>query len=209
MKTKPFPVCILFCLITSILTNLTFGQTTKTNDKWYNSRVWLHGIKRTPSASINKTEFSRQYKANKVWWDSAFAYIAHTDLTALKPGRYNLYGNEDVYVNVTETTPKNKEDVLFEVHQQYADIHCVVSGEEMIGIAPFATAAVKKEYDPAKDIGFYTVSKEKFYLSNVHTLFIMFPGKDAHCGGVKVKEGDSGVIRKVVVKVRCKVEGRR
>jgi YhcH/YjgK/YiaL family protein len=203
MKLKLLPACVLVCLMI-ISINRSVAQTTKTTGKWFDSHTWLQGSKRTPSASINKTEFARQYKANKAWWDSAFAYIAHTDLTALTPGRYNLYGNEDVYVNVTETAPKNKEDVMFEVHKAYADIHCVVAGEEMIGIAPYATAVLKKEYDPAKDIAFYNTSAGKFYLSNAKTLFIMFPEKDAHCGGIKVKEGATGTIKKVVVKVRCK-----
>ena len=178
----------------------TVAQTTAKDIKWYNSHTWLHGLKRTPSPTINKTEFAKQYKANKVWWDTAFAYLKQTDLAALKPGRYTLYGNDDVYVNVTEASPKNKEDVLFEAHKDYADIHCVVSGQEQIGIAPYASVVLKKEYDPAKDIAFYTTVKGKFYLSDASTLFIMFPEKDAHCGGIKAKE--SGLIKKVVVKVR-------
>jgi biofilm protein TabA len=203
MKSTLLAPGIFFCLMMGGLANPSFSQTKNTTGKWFNSHVWLQGAKRTP-AHINQTEFAKQYKANKAWWDSAFAYIAHTDLAALAPGRYNLYGNEDVYVNVTETVPKSRDEVLFEAHKIYADIHCVVAGEEMIGMAPYATAVLKKEYDSARDFVFFTSTQGKFYLSNTHTLFIMFPQKDAHCGGIKVKEGATGVIRKVVVKVRCK-----
>ena len=187
---------VMVCFVTS-----SMAQTTaKEIDKWYNGRGWLHGLKRTPSATINKAAFAKQYKAHKPWWDSAFAYLKQTDLAALKPGRYTLYGNDDVYVNVTETSPKSKDEVLFEAHKNYADIHCVVSGQEQIGIAPYASAVLKKDYDPAKDIAFYTSAEGKYYLSDAAVFFIMFPEKDAHCGGIKAKE--NGTIKKVVVKVR-------
>ncbi|MEP6747508.1 MAG: YhcH/YjgK/YiaL family protein, partial [Bacteroidota bacterium] len=90
--------------------------------------------------------------------------------------------------------------VLFEAHKNYADIHCVISGKEMIGIAPYGNAVLKKEYDPAKDIAFYT-AKGKYYLSDSMTIFILFPEKDAHCGGIKVKDKPE-MVKKIVVKVR-------
>ena len=179
----------------------SFGQTTPAQtDTWYNSHTWLHGVKRKPSASINKAEFAKQYNANKAWWDSAFSYLEKTDLAVLKPGRYTVYGNDDVYALVTEITSKNKDSVLFEAHKNYADVHCVISGEEQIGITPYASAVLKKEYDPAKDIAFYTSPEGKYYVSDPSTVFIMFPEKDAHCGGITVK--DAGTIKKIVMKVR-------
>jgi biofilm protein TabA len=202
MKKGKQLVFIAGWLMMTCFVKLATAQTTvKEINKWYNSHAWLHGIDRKPSPTINKAEFAKQYKAHQPWWDSAFAYLKQTDPATLKPGRYTLYGNDDVYVNVTETSPKNKEDVLFEAHKEYADIHCVVSGEEQIGIAPYASAVLKKEYDPAKDIAFYTTSDGKYYLSGTSTLFIMFPEQDAHCGGIKTNES-SGTIKKIVVKVR-------
>ena len=201
MTKKKQIIFIAGWLVISCFTASSMAQTTQMQtSKWYNSHAWLHGLKRTPAGTMNKTEFAKQYKANKVWWDSAFSYLKHADLTAIKPGRYTVYGNDDVYINVTAGLSKSKDSVLFEAHKNYADIHCVISGAEQIGMAPYASAVLKKEYDPAKDIAFYTSTSGKYYLSDASTIFIMFPEKDAHCGGIKVK-GD-GTVKKIVVKVR-------
>lgn len=201
MKVKRKLFFVAGLLLISCFATPSFAQITqKQTGKWYSSHAWLHGLKRKPSAAINKVEFAKQYKANTALWDSAFSYLEKTDLAALKPGRYPLYENNDVYALVTEVVSKNKEDVLFEVHKNYADIHCVVSGQEMIGMAPYASTVIKKEYDPVKDIAFYTTTAGKYYLSDASSVFIMFPEKDAHCGGITVKE--AGTVKKVVIKVR-------
>lgn len=197
-KIQPF-IFVGICTA-ALLVNTSCGaqQTPEEINKWYNSKEWLNGLQRKPAGNINKMEFARQYRANKARWDFAFAYLKKTDLSTLTPGRYPLDG-ENVYINVTEGPSKNKEDVMFEAHKEYADIHCVISGKELIGIAPYATAVIKKEYDPAKDIAFYE-AKGKYYVSDSSTIFILFPEKDAHCGAIKVKESE--VVKKVVVKVK-------
>jgi biofilm protein TabA len=168
-------------------------------NKWYNSLAWLNGLNRKPAGTINKAEFAKQYKAHTARWELAFKYLKETDLSSLKPGRYQLDG-DDVYINVTAGLSKSKDSVLFEAHKNYADIHCVISGREMIGIAPYASVVLKKEYDPAKDIAFY-IAKGKYYLSDSNTVFILFPEKDAHCGGIEVKD-TAEMVKKIVVKVR-------
>ena len=168
--------------------------------RWYKTYPGLKELGRKPSPTINKAELARQYAAHKAWWDTAFAYLKRTNLKALTPGRYTVYGKDDVYVTVAETTTKSKDSVLFEVHRDYADIHCVVSGEEMMGIAPYSSTTVNKPYDAAKDIGFYTSPNGKYYRADASTLFIMFPDEDAHCGNIEVNR--PGPLKKVVVKVR-------
>ncbi|MES1224952.1 MAG: YhcH/YjgK/YiaL family protein [Bacteroidota bacterium] len=199
MKKRKQLLLVMVCTLMIGFVHSSLAQTTdKKTDKWYKSLVWLNGLKRTPAGTINKAEFAKQYQANKARWDLAFKYLKETDLSALKPGRYPLDG-DDVYINVTEGPSKGKDEVMFECHKNYADIHCVISGKEMIGIAPYSTAVIKKEYDPAKDIAFYS-AKGKYYLSDPSTIFILFPEKDAHCGGIKVKEPET--VKKIVVKVR-------
>jgi len=199
MKKNTIILFASMCIVVICFTRSSVAQTTpKEINKWYNSKVWLNGLKRKPAGTINKTELAKQYRANEARWEKAFTYLKVTDLKALKPGRYPVDG-EDIYINVTEGPSKNKEDVSFEAHKNYADIHCVISGKELIGIAPYAGAVLKTAYDPAKDIAFYT-AKGKYYLSDSTTIFVLFPEMDAHCGGIKVK--DSEVVKKVVVKVR-------
>ncbi len=199
MKHLLYPVLLAVCIAPALLVTPCSAQSTpKEISKWYKSRQWLHGVPRTPAGTINVTEFAKQYRANKERWDFAFEWLKKTDLHTLTPGRHLLDG-DNVFINVTEGPTKNKEDVLFEAHKKYADIHCVVYGSELIGIAPYAKAVVKKEYDAAKDIAFYE-AKGKYYVSDSTTLFILFPEKDAHCGAIKVKE--STVVKKVTVKIK-------
>jgi biofilm protein TabA len=185
-------------LVLGTFNRSVIAQTSAIN-KWYSSLAWLNGLNRKPAGTINKSEFAKQYKAHTARWELAFKYLKETDLSSLKPGRYQLDG-DDVYINVTAGLSKSKDSVLFEAHKNYADIHCVISGREMIGIAPYASVVLKKEYDPAKDIAFYT-AKGKYYLSDSNTVFILFPEKDAHCGGIKVKDA-AEMVKKIVVKVR-------
>ena len=64
---------------------------------------------------------------------------------------------------------------------------------------PVANATVAEEYNPAKDIGFYTIDNGSFYVAEPGTFFIATP-KDAHNPANKV-DGYDGV-KKVVVKVK-------
>lgn len=199
MKHLRHLVLLTACIASTLLVLPCSAQSTpKEINKWYTSMQWLNGVPRKPAGNINVTEFAKQYHANKARWDFAFDWLKKTDLHTLTPGRHLLDG-ENVYINVTEGPTKNKDDVLFEAHKVYADIHCVVSGSELIGVAPYDKAVVKKEYNAAKDIGFYE-AKGKYYVSDSTTIFILFPEKDAHCGAIKVKE--SAIVKKVTVKIK-------
>ena len=134
MKKNTIILFASMCIVMICFTRSSVAQTTpKEIDKWYNSKVWLNGLKRKPAGTINKAELAKQYRANKARWEKAFTYLKATDLKALKPGRYPVDG-DDIYINVTEGPSKNKEDVSFEAHKNYADIHCVISGKELIAL---------------------------------------------------------------------------
>ena len=172
-------------------------MTTKEINKWYKEKSWLNGLKRSPHKSINKVEFARQYQANKMWWDKAFAYLRETDLAKLQPGRYAIDG-ENVFAIVSEGLTKELDKTMWEAHKNYQDIHFVINGKEKIGITPVASASITKEYDVSKDIAFYT-SEGKYYLSDTNNFFIAFT-EDAHRPGVKAEGSDT--VKKVVIKVR-------
>ena len=116
------------------------GDTTWTKEKaakWFKSREWMHGLKLQPHQSIDQLEFAKQYAANKSRWDKAFAYLKTTDYKSLKAGHYQIEG-EDVYANVTEAPSKDFDKTQYEAHQNYSDIHLMISGKEKIGAAPVA-----------------------------------------------------------------------
>lgn len=188
-------------LLTAIFTSSSVAQATnpsrKDINKWYKQKEWMNGLERLPHKSVNIEEFAKQYHGNKVWWDKAFSYLSETDLANLKPGRYTIDG-DNVFAIVSEGPTKELDKTMWEAHRNYQDIHFVISGKEKIGISPVTSATIEKEYDPAKDIAFYT-SKGKYYTSDTSTFFIVFT-HDAHRPGVKADGSDT--VKKVVIKVR-------
>lgn len=171
--------------------------TKKKAEAWFNSHEWLNGLKMTPHASINKQKFAVQYHTNKVWWDKAFAFLKEKDLANLKPGKYEIDG-ENVYATITEAPTKDLEATAWESHRNYQDIHCPIKGQEKIGIVPVSSATVTKEYDASKDLVNYNASG-KYYIAKPGTFFIMLP-EDAHRPSIKVNDKD--VVKKIVIKVK-------
>ncbi len=168
-------------------------------DKWFEKGEWLNGWTVKPDASINRKAFVISYFRNKDRWDKAFTFLKGNDLKSLELKRYDIDGN-NLYAPVSEYLTKNEEDARYEAHQKYIDIQYVVSGKELIGIAPLSQ---KKEvlvpYDATKDIEFLTVAKVVNYKATPDKFFIFFP-EDAHRPGLK--DGDNSPVRKVVVKVK-------
>lgn len=159
----------------------------------------LNGLSIKPHASIDKKEFAKQYQAHKDRWDLAFNFLKSKQADTLKAGRYPLDG-DNVYVIVTDGPTRDREKAFFEIHKNYADIHYVVSGKEEIGVVPFASVkSQEKEYDPAKDIAFYTADG-KYYTATPAVFFIFFAQKDAHKPGLRMEGADSD--KKIVIKVR-------
>lgn len=190
---------LLISLAGSMIQNTLQAQssTSKTATDWVNGRKWANGLTLKPHETVNNAEFEKQYKAHQTWWDKGFAYLKETDLAALKPGKY-LIDDENVFATVTEGPTKDTSQTRWESHKIYLDIHYVISGKEMLGIAPFSSATPVTDFDPVKDIGFYK-AKGKYYPSREGTFFIIFP-PEAHCGGNKVEGYDT--VKKIVIKIR-------
>ena len=66
--------------------------------------------------------------------DTAIRFLQKCDLKDLVPGRNEVDG-DNVFINRFgyETMPEEK--AFFEAHEDYADIHLLVSGEEKIGVS--------------------------------------------------------------------------
>ena len=149
------------------------NQTTKKTREWYNSLDWLNGLQLKPHQSIDQKEFTKQYHANKAWWDKAFEYMRVNDLKSIKPGTFPIDG-KNVYAIVTEGPGKEFEQGKWESHRHYNDIQCIISGKEKIGIAPVTSLKVTEPYDNSKDIAYYT-GKGKYYIAVPGEFFIFFP----------------------------------
>jgi YhcH/YjgK/YiaL family protein len=164
--------------------------------KWFNKKDWLNGAAFTPHTSIDKTEFARQYHANKTYWDKAFAFLKEHDLNTLVVGKYPIDGT-NVFATVTEDPSKDLEKTQWESHRKYIDLQCVITGEERMGKYPFAKLTVTKPYDEIKDVANYS-GDGKIYDVPSGTFMIFFPS-DAH--RPNITPGGNKLVKKIVIKI--------
>ena len=168
-------------------------------DKWFAKGEWSQGWTVTPDASINKRELAVSYFKNKERWTKAFKFLKGNDLTKLELKRYDI-DDDNLFATVSEYQSKNEESAKFEAHRKYIDIQYVISGKEIMNIAPITTVKeVLNPYDATKDIEFVTVNNIANYKASPSNYFIFFP-TDAHRPGLK--DGANSPVRKVVIKVK-------
>ncbi|NCB64076.1 MAG: DUF386 domain-containing protein [Clostridia bacterium] len=124
-------------------------------------------------------------------------FLAETDFSTLADGRYELDG-DNVFANVMSYTTRERNDTP-ESHQEYIDIQYVISGEELIAVAPLEDMSGVAEAHPERDIWLNIGCAEPLTLG--HGRFIaVWPG-DAHAPGI-APGGVPAPARKCVVKVR-------
>jgi YhcH/YjgK/YiaL family protein len=171
----------------------------KKTDKWFEKGEWKNGWSILPDPSIDRKAFVISYFKNRERWDKAFAFLKNNDLSKLEVKRHDLDG-DNLFVNVSEYVTKNEEDAKFEAHKKYIDLQYVVSGNELIAVAPLNTqTSVLQEYDPARDVMFLSMSKIINYKAAPDRFFLFFPN-DAH--RPNVKDGTNSPVKKVVVKIK-------
>lgn len=204
MKKNYYRTFIMGMVIVGLTMNFTTSaqqiskMTTKEASNWYNRFEWLQGIPFNPEKSIDKVEFAKQYNANKIWWDKAFAFMKDKNNELLKPGVYPIDG-ENVFAKITEVPSKPFDEPKWENHAIYADIQYVVNGQELMGIGSLAKATVAVPYNKEKDITFFE-GKGKYYVAKPGNFFIFFTPQ-IHRPSIKVAGFD--VVKKIVIKVRC------
>jgi YhcH/YjgK/YiaL family protein len=168
-------------------------------DEWFAKNEWSAGWTVTPDASINKRELAIAYFKNKTRWQNAFNFLRSTDFKKSDLKRYDIDGDK-LFATVSEYISKNEETTNFEAHRKYIDIQYVISGKEVMNIAPLTSVKeVLTPYDATKDIEFVTVTKIVNYKATPSNFFIFFPC-DAHRPGLK--DGTNSPVRKVVIKLR-------
>jgi YhcH/YjgK/YiaL family protein len=168
-------------------------------NKWFEKGEWLNGWTVKPDASINRKAFAISYFQHKERWDKAFLFLRDHDLSTLELKKYEIDGT-DLYAPLSEYMSKDEENARYEAHRKYIDIQYVVSGKELIGIAPISQQKeILEPYNEEKDIMFVTVNQVTNYHALPDRFFIFFPG-DLHRPGLK--DGENSPVRKVVVKVK-------
>ena len=129
----------------------------------------------------------------------AVEFLARKDLRSLPNGRYELDG-ENAYAMVQEATLKPWSAGRPEVHREYFDIQLPLSGEEIVGVGRFDSAA-RGDFNEEKDIGFYDgIAVEPLTLVPGE-FAILYPNTCAHAPCCS-EDAAGTPIRKIVVKVR-------
>jgi len=126
-----------------------------------------------------------------------FEYLKNADLSALESGKYEIAGM-DVFALVSEYDSKQHQDCRLEAHQVYADIQYIISGREAIGFAPLNNQTILTEYNPEKDIVFYTGETTQLIVET--GMFAVFFPQDVHRPCMQINGPVK--IKKVVVKVK-------
>ncbi len=150
-------------------------------------------------SSINRKEWAKQYRQDKVLWDKAYEFLGRKDLAALKPGKYPIDG-ENVFATISENPSKEFKVSEWESHRKYQDIHYVITGRQQLGITSPDQLTVREPYDEKRDVIFYNdTGKGKYYTADPGVFFICFP-TDAHRPDIRAEGCEKA--KKVVIKIR-------
>ena len=137
------------------------------------------------------------YLSTNPLFEKAFDYLENYLKNPVAPGRYEICG-KDLFVMVQNY--ETRDEGLFEAHDQYIDIQCMISGTENVYYANRNNLQVLEEYDENKDVAFYKDSDGcvEFLLRDGE--FMIFFPQDAHKPAMAVN-GKNDVV-KLVFKVK-------
>lgn len=128
----------------------------------------------------------------------ALEFLARPDLAELAPGRHEIMDDE-VFANVQELTTVRPGEKNYEAHRRYADVHYVISGEELMGVAPVGECEPVGEFSEADDFGLYVPGDREAWATLRPGDLVVTPPCDAHKPGCC--PGEPAPLKKVCVKV--------
>ncbi|HEY7751246.1 MAG TPA: YhcH/YjgK/YiaL family protein [Ignavibacteriaceae bacterium] len=146
---------------------------------------------------IDKFENINLYKNIHSGINLAFDYIRKNDFKNIKPGKYEIDGQE-VFALISEYQSKPEAEGKLEAHKKYIDVQYVISGEELMGYSPLGNQTILAPYKEENDIIFYSGEKS-FTKVSAGMFAIFFPG-DVHMPGIKTET--PSFVKKLVIKVR-------
>ena len=131
-------------------------------------------------------------------FSKAIQFIQSTDFSKLVSGEIKVDG-EDIRAIIIEDNLVSEETSTsaFECHNTFIDIQYCIKGTERVGWKSRTTCnKTQSEYNPEKDVLFFSDQPDTFFDLNTDHFAIYFP-KDVHAPMI-----GEGSIKKVVMKVR-------
>lgn len=130
-------------------------------------------------------------------FEKAFEFINEIDLANAPDGKQDISdGLKAIFSNAPGKTPTDGMD-KFECHDQNIDIQLCICGQETIGWKPReACILANGEYNPDKDVRYYSDDPDTFFELTEGQFAIFFP-EDVHAPMI-----GKGNIKKLVIKVK-------
>lgn len=126
----------------------------------------------------------------------ALEWLQSADVGAMEHGvRVDIDGDE-IFATYFDLNTLPREEAKLEAHRNYADIQCLLEGNERVGYALMGTMPPVSDYEP--DIQFYNGDWGTLSL-RPSNFYIVWP-QDLHAP--RVAEGEVSRVRRLVVKVR-------
>ena len=133
-------------------------------------------------------------------YQKALSFLAREDLAELEPGRHEIDGDE-VFANVQEFTTVPAGEKNYEAHRRYADVHYVISGTELMGVAPVDECAAVGEFSEADDFGLFTPGAREAWVTLAPGELVVTPPCDAHKPGCGPEGAEPATLKKICVTV--------
>ena len=142
---------------------------------------------------------AEEFEERNPHFKQAFGFLRRRDLAELKPGRYEIDG-DNCWAMVQECELKPMaEEVTVEAHRKYIDIQSPITGPETMGLFTMDAAHRKLKFDAEKDCVLFEAATRPVTLEPGE-FAIFFPPNGAHAPGHCT--GEARVIRKLVIKVK-------
>ena len=147
---------------------------------------------------IDTLSNSQKYDSIHPSFAKAFEYIKSQNLTILEDGKFDIDGDNIKAIASSKKGMTKEESIAkFECHDKHIDIQLCITGKEQFGWKPRSACNQQKgEYNPEKDVVFYSDAPDMFFQLTDNQFVILFP-KDVHAPMI----GDAE-IKKLVVKVK-------
>ncbi len=147
---------------------------------------------------IDRLENSTKYETLNPLFKKAFDYLKTLDFSKIETGKTILEG-DDLFVLVSNSTLKTKENAKLEIHNNYIDIQMPVSKAEGFGwIATSELKSASAPFNTEKDIQFYEDIPKTYFNIEPGNFAVFFP-EDGHAPCI----GEDSIL-KIVVKVKVK-----
>jgi biofilm protein TabA len=129
-----------------------------------------------------------------------FGWMRAATADHTKPGTYPLRG-EDIFVKVQTYPTIARESGRYEVHREYIDIQCTLSGAEIIEWYPATLRPPKTDYDSTRDVWYVETPPAASAALILPRFFaLLWPG-EAHMP--KISDGQHAGVLKLCVKIRA------